>query len=111
ARVHAAHLPGFTMPARRAVPLAAMFPVSIAVAVSGIPVAWWPALVPVWCVVAAASFALVAGNGLLGFVRWREDQRLEHRLVAAVRDYDPELVVYTSRPDDASYQVAMWLPY
>ena len=30
---------------------------------------------------------------------------------AAVADYGPEFYVYTSRPDDASYQIQMWLPY
>ena len=25
--------------------------------------------------------------------------------------YAPDFVVYTSRPDDASYQITMWLPY
>ena len=29
----------------------------------------------------------------------------------AVADYAPEFIVYTSRPDDASYQILMWLPY
>src|SRR5690554_5861126 len=110
-RVFAAHLPGFTMPARRALPVAAMFPSSLVVAVAAAPLAWWPGLVPAWCVLALASFALVLGNGIGAFVRWREDQRLESQLARAVRDYDPELVIYTSRPDDASYQVAMWLPY
>src|SRR5699024_9952433 len=26
-------------------------------------------------------------------------------------DYAPEFYIYTSRPDDASYQIRMWLPY
>ena len=110
-RVFAAHLPGFTMPTRLPVPVGAMFPASIVVAAAAVPLAWWPALVPVWCVLAAGSFLLVAGNGVLGFVRWRQDRKLDLELAAAVREYDPEFVVYTSRPDDASYQVAMWLPY
>lgn len=110
-RLYAAHLPGFTMPARRELPVGAMFPASIVVAAAGVPLAWWPGLVPVWFALAVGAASLVVGNAVLGFLRWREDRRLERDLVAAVRDYDPELVVYTSRPDDASYQVAMWLPY
>jgi len=110
-RVFAAHLPGFTMPTRRELPVGAMFPASLVLAVASAPLAWWPALVPVWAVLAIAFSLLVVGICLAGLVRWREDARLEVALAAAVREYDPEFVVYTSRPDDASYQVAMWLPY
>src|SRR5690606_37232845 len=29
----------------------------------------------------------------------------------AIAAYGPRFVIYTARPDDASYQVLMWLPY
>jgi CDP-glycerol glycerophosphotransferase (TagB/SpsB family) len=36
---------------------------------------------------------------------------IEQMIDAAVTDYGPEFYVYTARPDDASYQIHMWLPY
>ncbi|MFT4164120.1 MAG: CDP-glycerol glycerophosphotransferase family protein [Microlunatus sp.] len=36
---------------------------------------------------------------------------VERVIDQAVQDYEPEFYVYTSRPDDASYQIHMWLPY
>jgi CDP-glycerol glycerophosphotransferase (TagB/SpsB family) len=36
---------------------------------------------------------------------------LNRDLAEAVDGYRPEFIVYTSRPDDASYQIMMWLPY
>ena len=36
---------------------------------------------------------------------------IEKAIDAAVADYAPEFYVYTARPDDASYQIHMWLPY
>ncbi len=38
-------------------------------------------------------------------------RRLRTQLPEAVARYAPDFVVYTSRPDDASYQIMMWLPY
>lgn len=36
---------------------------------------------------------------------------IERTIDAAVEQLAPEFYVYTARPDDASYQVQMWLPY
>ncbi|HYI54734.1 MAG TPA: CDP-glycerol glycerophosphotransferase family protein, partial [Microlunatus sp.] len=38
-------------------------------------------------------------------------RRQREIIPAALAAYAPEFVVYTSRPDDASYQITMWLPY
>ncbi|QXQ08936.1 CDP-glycerol glycerophosphotransferase family protein [Paeniglutamicibacter sp. Y32M11] len=76
--------------------------------------------------VLAATTALSAGWWLLGGSivvvlsgiraisvtrRRRTNYRNEKRIGELVADYAPEFAIYTARPDDASYQVAMWLPY
>lgn len=43
--------------------------------------------------------------------RIRKNTILNRDLAEAVAAYRPEFIVYTSRPDDASYQITMWLPY
>lgn len=67
--------------------------------------AWW--WLPV-AVLAVLPAGLVAVTGRAKIVLAR---RLRHQVKQAVAAYAPEFVLYTSRPDDASYQVQMWLPY
>ena len=43
--------------------------------------------------------------------RARASRAVESNLGTALRQYAPDFIIYTARPDDASYQVAMWLPY
>ena len=57
---------------------------------------------------AVVPVAVLAVDGRGKIVLARRLRRLVPRAVAA---YAPDFVVYTSRPDDASYQVMMWLPY
>lgn len=77
----------------------------------GLAVAWarWS---PGWWLLAAALALLpvlvMVASGRAKIVHAR---RLRSRLPLLLADYAPEIVVYTSRPDDASYQVRMWLPY
>ena len=66
---------------------------------------WWWALISV---LAVAPVAVLAVDGRSKIVLARRLRKLVPRAVAA---YAPDFVVYTSRPDDASYQVMMWLPY
>ncbi|MCW2801848.1 MAG: hypothetical protein JWN06_65 [Propionibacteriaceae bacterium] len=73
-------------------------------AVLGLPGWLWLGLV----VLAAAP---VLAWGLAGRRRVAAGIRLEEQLDRAVADYAPEYILYTARPDDASYQVLMWLPY
>jgi len=68
------------------------------------PVWWW--LVGSGAYVLAV--AVVVARGFLARLRAPLQQK---RIARAIADYDAEFIVYTSRPDDASYQVAMWLPY
>ena len=67
--------------------------------------AWW------WLVGAGLYVVTVAVVMALGFVARLQAPLKQKRIAKAIADYDAELIVYTSRPDDASYQVAMWLPY
>ena len=70
----------------------------------GLPTWLWALLSLV--VAARPGVALVwAGRRLLAA------RAIERRIDEAVADYAPEFFVYTARPDDASYQVQMWLPY
>jgi CDP-glycerol glycerophosphotransferase (TagB/SpsB family) len=66
---------------------------------------WWWVVISLLAVVPVAMLAL---DGRSKIVLARRLRRLVPRAVAA---YAPDFVVYTSRPDDASYQVMMWLPY
>lgn len=45
------------------------------------------------------------------FLRRRYNGRVERTVASLIADYAPDFAIYTARPDDASYQVAMWLPY
>ena len=66
---------------------------------------WWWVIISL---VAVVPVAVQAVDGRAKIVLARRLRRLVPRAVAA---YAPDFVVYTSRPDDASYQVMMWLPY
>jgi hypothetical protein len=66
---------------------------------------WWWTLISLLAVVPVAVLA-VDGRGKVLLAR-----RLRRLVPRAVAAYAPDFVVYTSRPDDASYQVTMWLPY
>jgi CDP-glycerol glycerophosphotransferase (TagB/SpsB family) len=66
---------------------------------------WW------WMVIsllAVAPVGVLAVDGRAKIVLARRLRKLVPRAVVA---YAPDFVVYTSRPDDASYQILMWLPY
>lgn len=66
---------------------------------------WWWTAIAVLALVPAACLALDGRRKIL------QTRRLRSTIPAAMAAYAPEFVVYTSRPDDASYQIAMWLPY
>jgi CDP-glycerol glycerophosphotransferase (TagB/SpsB family) len=67
--------------------------------------AWWWLLAAVLAAVPVGALALSARAKVLLNRRRREE------VPRAVAEYAPDFVLYTSRPDDASYQVLMWLPY
>jgi CDP-glycerol glycerophosphotransferase (TagB/SpsB family) len=86
-------------------------PASLAATAVGLLAAFlgWPDRV--WlaaAVVAVLPVALVVIH--IRIIRHRQRQQIE-LLPAAMQGFAPEFVLYTPRPDDASYQVTMWLPY
>ncbi len=68
---------------------------------------------PGWSVLVVAVTGAVPAAVVLVQVRRRRRiaGRVQRGLAAAVADQAPEFVLYTARPDDASYQLTMWLPY
>jgi CDP-glycerol glycerophosphotransferase (TagB/SpsB family) len=72
--------------------------------VAGASPAGWAVAVLLSCLAACAVLA-----ERLSHVRL--ERRVRARVAGAVADYAPEFVLYNARPDDASYQIAMWLPY
>ena len=78
--------------------------VGLLTAVLGVTAWLWLAVAIV--AVLPVLIAAVDGRSKVLFAR-----RLRTQLPEAVARYAPDFVVYTSRPDDASYQIMMWLPY
>ncbi len=74
------------------------------IGLGGADPAWW-LLLCCWAAFPAVALAYQ------GRQRLRRAGRVRTTIPLAVARYAPEFIVYTSRPDDASYQVAMWLPY
>ncbi len=66
---------------------------------------WW------WLAFSVLSLVPPAWLGLVSRGRVLRARQLRTLVPQAVADYAPDFLVYTSRPDDASYQVTMWLPY
>lgn len=64
-----------------------------------------------WLVVGVVLGLAYSATAITAFVRIRRNTEAKARLGQTVRDYAPEFYIYTSRPDDASYQIRMWLPY
>jgi hypothetical protein len=65
-------------------------------------------MLPVMAMLGAVPLAAVV---LRVRTRRRIAGRIRGLLPAAVARYAPQFVLYTARPDDASYQLTMWLPY
>ncbi|MCW2810732.1 MAG: hypothetical protein JWP61_1190, partial [Friedmanniella sp.] len=74
------------------------------VAALGLSAGWWLLA----ALVGVAPLILVTLRGRAKIATARRQKALVPQAVAA---YAPEFVIYTARPDDASYQVMMWLPY
>jgi CDP-glycerol glycerophosphotransferase (TagB/SpsB family) len=106
-----ANLPGVDPVAPLPDTVAAIFWLGLLASVGGtwcaaLGLTTWPWLVLV--LVAAVPVALLA---VAGRRRVADGARLEAQIRKGVADLDPQFIVYTARPDDASYQVSMWLPY
>lgn len=64
-----------------------------------------------WFILGAAIATLMLVRATSVFLRRRFNGQVERSVPSLIADYAPEFAIYTARPDDASYQVAMWLPY
>lgn len=64
-----------------------------------------------WLVAALVLDIFYLVLAVAAYIRIRRNATAKSSLHSAIRSYQPEFYVYTSRPDDASYQVMMWLPY
>ena len=110
-RSYVANLPGMPEDASLLAPLASI-PLSVlAVTLVGgllgeLQVPWF-----VWTVLVLAVAAFAGAVALSAARQVLLDAQRRGRLRRAVRAYAPEFVIYTAFPDDASYQVTMWLPY
>lgn len=73
-------------------------------AFTGAPPAFWLSL----AIVVDIVYLAIA---VAAYMRIRKNSLAKSRVSDAVAAYEPEFYVYTSRPDDASYQILMWLPF
>lgn len=64
-----------------------------------------------WAGLTLLGVAPVAALLLRGVLGQARAPRQRSVVARALRSYDAEFLIYTARPDDASYQVKMWLPY
>jgi CDP-glycerol glycerophosphotransferase (TagB/SpsB family) len=98
-------------------------PVPLALSLNALPVTWDLAVAAgavlaavqatawIWAALAAVTVASDVVLVLSAARRLLVDRRRLSKVGKAVKAYAPEFAIYTARPDDASYQVAMWLPY
>ena len=82
----------------------------IAIAIGALA-AWSGTGPQLWLIIALALDVLYLALAIATYTRIRWNAVAKSSLHDAVKSYGPEFYIYTSRPDDASYQVAMWLPY
>lgn len=64
-----------------------------------------------WLFLGVVISILMLTRAVSVFFRRRYNGKIERKLHSLLTEYEPEFAIYAARPDDASYQVAMWLPY
>ena len=70
------------------------------------------ALSALWWMLGGVVVVCLSGVRAVSVTRRRRTNgRTERSINELVTEYAPEFAIYTARPDDASYQLAMWLPY
>ncbi|WP_152364009.1 CDP-glycerol glycerophosphotransferase family protein [Microlunatus speluncae] len=112
------NLPGITPlpPVNRSLPLLVLW-ASLAATIVGAGLGWLgrSELIMIgpwlWVLASLLPAAVLAGYLLWIGRRIKRHQAIERDLADAVAAYAPRFLIYTGRPDDASYQVTMWLPY
>lgn len=65
----------------------------------------------IWLVLAILLDLGYLAITFVAYIRIRRNAEAKAQVAEAVADYGPEFYIYTSRPDVASYQITMWLPY
>ncbi len=73
--------------------------------------AWAGATPGIWLTLALILDLAYIVLAAVSYIRIRRNADAKSRVAAAVSEYAPEFYIYTARPDDASYQILMWLPY
>lgn len=69
-------------------------------------------LAPIWWLLLGLPGISLIFIRAISIVRRQKAIRSTERSIRSLIDgYAPEFAIYTARPDDASYQVSMWLPY
>jgi len=84
---------------------------SVAATAAGLLLAWAGASAWWWLPVALVAVLPVGVLTVTGRAKILFARRIRRAVPEAVAEYAPEFLLYTARPDDASYQVMMWLPY
>ncbi|WP_417218655.1 CDP-glycerol glycerophosphotransferase family protein [Arthrobacter sp.] len=64
-----------------------------------------------WFLLGILIGGLMLARATSVFLRRRYNGKVERNVGSLIAEYGPEFAIYTARPDDASYQIAMWLPY
>lgn len=64
-----------------------------------------------WFLLGLVISSLMLMRAVSVFFRRRYNGKIERELHSLLAEFAPEFAIYAARPDDASYQVAMWLPY
>lgn len=64
-----------------------------------------------WLASGLIIIALGMTRAITVIKRRRVNGKIDRQISELVTDYAPDFAIYTARPDDASYQIAMWLPY
>jgi CDP-glycerol glycerophosphotransferase (TagB/SpsB family) len=109
--VYAAHLPGARLYGPMSVVDKPLVTFSALVIACGVVFAAFGWSATGWLILAIVLGIGYLGVGLTAFARFRRNRLTKSQLGSLMADYSPEFYVYTSRPDDASYQIRMWLPY
>ena len=110
-RFVAAHLVGLPDVPTERLPTVAVPLTSVVVTVAGLALGALEVTAWVWFALVAFTLVVPVVVGLDGLQRRRVAGNAQRSLATAVRLHAPEFVVYAGRPEEASYQVEMWLPY
>ena len=107
----AAHLPGVAPVPRHPdlrphALLASLAAAGLGLLLAGVGAPAWS-----WLLVAVLAVLPLGLLAVTGVAKILIARRRRQQVPKALARYAPDVVLYTGRPDDASYQLTMWLPY